>query len=292
MSVRLASLLVVVTSVVARPGQADVFDEFHGVRSTAMGGAHQGLGTSNDTLTLNPAGMALGKRYAIEANYGYSPVDSLTHLNLSAVDSKSGPVAGGLGYTHDRGDPKGVDANLHRAYLAAAYPLGEFMAFGISMRHIRGTFVDAGSKREVALYTGDVGLISRLGQGIGLGLSAHNIVKTDLSRMTPLTFAGGIAWDAAPFAVAVDADIDGRNWHHRLTTYRAGAEYFVANVFPLRLGWSYAPFGRDDGSTGHEHILSGGAGWVSPGGMIAVAGSRSLQRRDNWKVVATLGFFL
>jgi len=278
--------------VVPRLGAASVFDEFHGVRSTAMGGANCGLGTSNDTLYLNPAGMAVMRRYAVELNYAYSGFDDLTNLNVSVVDSKSSPVAGGLAYTHERGDPRGADPSLHRIYMATAYPISDAFAVGLSGHNIRGTFVDNGVRRDVALYSGDVGIITRLGQGIGLGVSAHNVVRTDLNRMTPLTFAGGVGWDSSPLAVAADFELDVHDAKHKLQTYRAGAEYLVGSTFPIRAGWHRAPYTKADGTRGNENALSVGGGWVSPGGMIAVGGERSLERPKHWEIVVTLGLFL
>jgi hypothetical protein len=288
----LVFLSLVVCQLVASVGAASVFDELHGVRSLGMGGAHRGLGTSNDTLYLNPAGMAVGRRYAVELNYGYSPFDELTSFNTSAVDSKSGPVAGGLGYTLERGDAKGADATLHRIYMGAAYPISDAFAFGMTAKNIRGTFVDNGEKKEVALYTGDVGIITRLGQGIGFGLTAHNIVKTDINRMTPLTFGAGLTWDSAPLTVAADFEVDARQKENRLQTWRAGAEYFLGSSFPIRAGWHLSPFTKKDGAQSKEHVLSFGGGWVNPGGMLALGAERSLARANNWRLVATLGFYL
>src|SRR5689334_11365242 len=86
------------------PDPAHTYEEFHGVRSAGMGGAQRAVGTSNDTLTLNPAGMAVVPRYALELQYAYLPKLGLSHINISAVDSKSSPVAGGVAYTHDKAD--------------------------------------------------------------------------------------------------------------------------------------------------------------------------------------------
>jgi len=180
-----------VTSLTAGAAFASVFDELHGVRSLSMGGAHRGLGTTNDTLYLNPAGMALGRRYSVEMGYGYSPFDELTRLNASVVDSKSGPVAGSIAYTHDRGDADGVDAAVHRIYMGAAYPLSEAFALELQPRTSAANLVDNGDRRKLSLYTGDVGIITRLGQGVGVGLTAHNVVKTEMTRLTPLTFGAG-----------------------------------------------------------------------------------------------------
>ena len=93
----------------ATPARADVYREIHGARSEAMGGAHRGLGTSNDAITLNPAGMMLTKRYSIDANYTYSKQDDLHHFSISLVDSKSGPVAGSDEYVFSRGDHDRAD---------------------------------------------------------------------------------------------------------------------------------------------------------------------------------------
>ena len=71
-----------------------VFDEFRGIRSSAMGGAHRGVGTSNDSIILNPAGMAIKRRYNIDANFSFNKVDNLNKANLSIVDS-TGPIAAG-----------------------------------------------------------------------------------------------------------------------------------------------------------------------------------------------------
>ncbi|MBI3179837.1 MAG: hypothetical protein HYZ27_09265, partial [Deltaproteobacteria bacterium] len=102
----------------ASSAAAAVSEEFPGVRSAAMGGAHRGLGTSNDTLYLNPAGMSLASRYSVEMDYRFSNFDELYRLAATVVDSKSGPVAGGLGYTYVWGNEDGADPALHRVVLA------------------------------------------------------------------------------------------------------------------------------------------------------------------------------
>jgi len=292
MSRALPLLLLGVTLALPRPGAASIADEFHGVRSTGMGGAGAGLGTSNDTLYLNPAGMAIGRRYGIELNYAYSPFDSLTHWNASAVDSQSGPVAGGLAYTLDRGDKHGADATVSRIYMGAAYPVTDGLALGVTGRNIRGNFLEGGTRRSVSVYTGDVGLMTRFGQGIGIGFTARNVVKTDVKELTPLTLAGGLALDASPLAVAADLEVNIQDPHHKLDTYRVGAEYLLANAFPVRLGWSLAPATKLEGTPSKENAISAGAGWVSSGGMLAVGAERSLERVKNWRLVATLGIFL
>src|SRR5262245_27093677 len=97
-----------------------------------MGGAHRGVGTSNDTIMLNPAGMAIRKRYAIDGSYAYSAQDTLSHISISALDSKTAPVAGALAYTHDRGDHEFSNVEMNRIYMASAYPIFDWLAVGIT----------------------------------------------------------------------------------------------------------------------------------------------------------------
>ncbi|OGQ92217.1 MAG: hypothetical protein A2289_26150 [Deltaproteobacteria bacterium RIFOXYA12_FULL_58_15] len=294
--IAIMSVCVLFVSVTARaanlPADAGVFDEIAGTRSHAMGGAHRGVGTSNDTLYLNPAGMALGRRYTVELNYGYSPFDGLSDLNISAVDSKSGPVAGGLSYTHTRGDGEGVDAGLHRIYIGFAYPLSDSIAVGITGRHVRGTFMEDGKERDLELYTGDVGIMLKLADSFGVGVAAHNVIKEKMTRMVPLTIGAGVSFSTGAFVAAADFEFDTRDSDNELQTYRLGAEYFVGDAFPIRVGFNNAPFTRSDGASKNEYVITAGTGWINNGGAIAISFHRSVERPHNWGFIGSLQFFM
>lgn len=280
-----------VASAATLPPDAALFREPAGVRSAGMGGAHRGVGTSNDTLFLNPAGMALFKRYSVELGYGYSPYTNLSDVSISAVDSRSGPVAGGLAYTYTRGDGEGTDAGLHRIIVGAAYALSDYIAIGITGRHVRGAFNDGDKRRNPKLYTGDVGLMLRLA-GLGIGVTAQNVIKDDLTRLVPLTFGVGVGYTSGLFTLAADFDINSRNPDHTLERYHVGGEYFIANAFPLRLGYYRAPFTRKDGVAKTENVLTAGTGWVSESGALAISFERSFERERNWGMVTSLQFYL
>lgn len=273
--------------------KAGIVDELVGNRSKAMGGAHRGLGTSNDTLYLNPAGMSVAKRYAVEANYGYSPFDGLTYMNASAVDSKSGPVAGGLAYTSERGTKLGYDAALHRVTVGSSYAISEGLALGLSARYLRGEYTDAAGVRQELknVYSGNIGLMARLGQ-VGVGIVAHNVIDSDAPELLPRTYSGGIAFDTGSVVLAADAVMNAQKNDDKEISYHAGAEYLMDNAMPLRLGYQYRPFVRRTGETGDEHVLSGGIGWVNQGGIAGLAYEQSLTRANNWGFILTLGAFL
>ena len=146
----LAFLLAAVASAASPARTEDALaHELEGVRSLAMGGAHRGVGTSNDTIYLNPGGMALVRRYAIELQYGYSPHDRLNQFNISAVDSKSGPVAGALG-GYLTGSNTGAGA-VSMPLATALVPAGEARLAVIAAAVVAGSLLTAVSPVRVTM---------------------------------------------------------------------------------------------------------------------------------------------
>ena len=271
---------------------ATVYDEFRGIRSGGMGGAHRGIGTSNDTLLLNPAGMAILSRYSIELDYGYNKKDDLSRAHFSAVDSKSSPVAAGLAYTYVKGDQKNVDPNMHFIYFGMAYRIANSVAFGISSKNFRGEFTDETGLKEYDLYTGDVGVQFNLGDSVRVGLTYHNLMETDLPKLTPPTLGAGASfqWNELVFAADLDADITDSD--NPKMTYRAGAEYFYNRIAPVRIGYTRSPFIRSTGAKAEEDIVSAGLGYLSQTGSLDISFSRSVQRARNWTLIGGMKFFL
>ena len=145
-----------------------------------MGGTHRGIGTSNDTLLLNPAGMAIFSRYSIELDYGYNKRSDLSRTHFSAVDSKSSPVAAGVGYTYVRGDPDNINPSMHFIHFGMAYRIANSIAFGISSKNFRGEFTPDTQLKKYDIYTGDIGILFNVGDSFRVGLTYHNLVETDL----------------------------------------------------------------------------------------------------------------
>ena len=123
------------------------------IRSLAMGGAHRALGTSNDTLQLNPAGLAIQTRYAIELHYAWSEKFKESRANASAVDSKSGPVAGGLGYELLKSELEGYEKNLHRVSLGMAYRVGDMFALGTTVHYIEGSRTNNSETEDIREFS-------------------------------------------------------------------------------------------------------------------------------------------
>jgi hypothetical protein len=267
---------------------ASPLDEFQGVRSAAMGGAHRGVGTSNDTLMLNPAGMAVAKRYALEMNYGYAGLSGGSVINVSAVDSKSGPVAGGVGYTLDVG---GIyHARVHRIYFSTAYAITEYIAFGVTARHLRGQYTLNGASTKLALFTGDAGLAITPMPGFTLGVTYHNIYANQRSVTASPGIGTGIGFTKKGFTLASDIRIDIRNSKNRMS-YHGGLEYFAFGRMPFRIGYLGNP--RDlEKKNDLEHVITSGIGWVESKSAIDVSYQHSLSEPKHWVIMSALKFFL
>jgi len=294
--VRRIAVLVGATLCIGLPSaaHADPYQEFLGVRSEAMGGAHRGLGNSNETIMLNPAGMALTRRYSIDATYGYSAQDTLSHASISALDSKTGPVAGGLAYTFSIGDHAHSNVNLHRIYLASAYAITDYLAFGMTARHIRGEFNDEnGEHQNVEVYTGDLGIMLALFHSFGIGVTYHNTVTSSRKRLAPPHMGIGLGYQGESLALASDMEIDLRDRRLGDVSFRFGAEYFIDGQFAFRAGYRFEPFIRKyGGKKDLDHVLSGGFGWVTESGSVEIAYTQSVILKKDWDLIGSFKFFL
>ncbi len=292
-------LLVLLISVVCglpRGIQASVYDGYIGVRSEAMGGAHRGLGTSNDTIALNPAAMALSKRYSIDLGYARGGLDGLDRVHVSALDSRTSQVAGALSYSYVTGDGRGdYNASLHHFSSAVAYPLTAGLALGINYKTIRGSYKRSGKTQSVQLNTGDVGLAMRLGQTLSIGISYQNIlpVREAQREFAKPAIGGGLGMQAGKLSMAIDGSFDMRTAYRNELSIFAGVEYILGTAFPLRAGWKRMPFTDRKGARRFEQVWSGGTGWVGKQGSLEVSYTRSLQRRNrNWNLLLGLKFFM
>ncbi len=293
-TILLSSCVSILGLLAAPTARADVYREIHGVRSEAMGGAHRGLGTSNDAITLNPAGMMLTKRYSIDGGYSYSKQDDLHHISVSLVDSKSGPVAGSLQYVYSRGDHSGADVNLHRIYASTGYAILDNFAFGTTARTTQGDFIDEnGEPQEVESYSFDLGLAMSLFDLVGIGVTYHNVTTTSRKRLNPPHLGIGLAYAGTNLVVVADMEIDLRsNWLGEITA-RGGVEYFLDDQFPLRIGYRAVPFTRKyGGDRDYDHVIGGGLGWVTDSGSVEIAFTQSVIIQKNWDLFAGLKFFL
>src|SRR5438105_1958140 len=123
-------------------------------RSTAMGGAHSAIATSNDALTVNPAGMAQARRYHFELDGLYAPDFPAQAVMASIVDTASTPVASGILFQRwAAGQPDGR---------------GEGWQFGLGYASQVANGLWAGGVTKFLRYWTPDGLVAKWAQDLGV----------------------------------------------------------------------------------------------------------------------------
>lgn len=285
----LCAIAATVTPVSAQ-GASD-FEQVAGIRSLAMGGAHRALGTSNDTLKLNPAGLAIQTRYAIELSYAWSEKYKESRATASAVDSKSGPVAGGLSYELLKSDIEGKAKNLHRVSLGLGYRAGDMFALGTTVHYLEGSRDTNGANEDIREFSSDFGLLIRLSDYLQFGATWHNFVTSQETGLSPQHIGLGLSGGGQGFVIAFDSKLD-ISEEELVTSYHLGAEYILSRVIPIRLGYMNDQRIFASGEIGRENFISGGVGYFSQSGSVDISFNHSIERARVWTVIGALQFYL
>lgn len=257
------ALLVLLVLLVGEPAaHADL--RYQGARGLAMGGALRAAAISTPSLYLNPAAMALGRLYHLEAAYQYDGALQ-GHLANAAVVDSTNKVAGGLGATYAVSDPDHADRTAYDLRLGMAVPLAQGLSIGGTFKYLH--LEQAGTPRlgdaEAAAsddpllddFTFDAGALLKLGQLLSLGVAGYNLTNLGTPE-APLEVGFGAAVSLGDVAV-VDADmvLDLSTYDKVVARYGIGGEYFAASRYPIRLGYAIDPRAA-------EQFLSGGLGYV------------------------------
>lgn len=208
------------------PQPGDLF----GARSLAMGNAFRAVGTSNETIFFNPAGVVATRRYEVLGQYGFAPGDRLGLWHASIVDSKTSNMGVGIGYSHLSGGTVG-ETNGSLVHLSLGLPLANRVAVGAGFKYL-----GFNRPEDTNSITADVGLLLRPVPILSLGLVAYNVIDV-ASPMAPMRAGGGISLgDDSRFRLSADAVFALEDDDPFGTTYHVGGEYFFDGAMPIRLG--------------------------------------------------------
>ena len=249
------------------PEQGYDLGEVQTPRAVAMAGAQNALGTSTTSLFLNPANLPVARVYHFEGFAAISPEARRQSYGGAVADSSTNRIAGGFGGTWSTMDPDGIKRTWTDLHLGLAYPLGDKFSLGATGRYLRvGQAVSSGpfgaslasdGTRGDPLFntfTFDVGATVIPVQQLRIGVVGHNLTNPG-SGLAPTLLAGGVGFTQDIFSIEGDAMVDFTTWQKARGRYMVGGEIFVANHFPIRLGYRY-----DDGQ--RTHALSAGLGYI------------------------------
>jgi hypothetical protein len=238
----------------ASPG----LDDLMHARNFGMGGAYRSLGYGAEAVGGNPASLALFRRYQVEASGAWDPTNNFLFGEVAVADSQSSELATGISYdiiTMGDGETR---RTAHVNTLALAYDLFGVVAIGVAARnHIITGYNDTNS------ITMNAGLVVHPFEWLSLSVSGHNLIDNynpDIKRFFSFAASAMIAGSFTP-AFELKGDFNDPIARFSVST---GAEYIVADNFPIRAGYSY------DGPR-DVHAISFGFGFFLEGSGVDIA---------------------
>lgn len=285
----------------AAPAAAQLLED---PRHVAMGGV-RGDPVANSAVIHNPAGLSRAYLYFAEVMYlrdaaghnvaGVNIVDSKTQQQLAVG------VAYGYQFT-DEDAPIATDG--HDVRLSLSHPFSDRVHIGLGLHylHLERTAKAAEGEEgeqtpevddpdDLKGFTLDAGVLIDVGQGLTIGLVGENLIHLD-DPAAPRRAGGGLAFTADAFVIDVDvlADFDRHPKGETAVMLDSGLELLVADVVPLRVGYSW------DGAL-EQSWFGGGVGFLtrgegSSGGQLSISYRQNLDDTDEYLLAAGLTLFL
>ncbi len=245
------------------------YGELEGPRTLAVGGAARAFGLSTSSVPINPANIAAQRIYHFEALFGMDTKAHRLQYGGAIVDSITSRLA--MGVLASKTD-LGNDGDWYKrgaldVRVAAAYPFGDKLSFGVNGHYMRVTQDGVGPLGEspasrsssddpnFRVFTFDAGFALALSEALRLGAVGYNLTSTG-SPLAPLMVGGGLGFKAGDFTIEANVvGVDRTTWGAWKTRFMAGAEYLAGDHYPIRVGYTY-----DQGTK--RHAVSGGTGYV------------------------------
>ena len=203
----------------------------------------------------------------------------------AVVDSSTSKITGGFAGAWSNIDTDGINRTWTNLRLALAYPLGDKLAFGATGRYLRvdqavaegplgASLASDGTSTSPILskVTFDAGLTVAPIDALRIGVVGHNL--TDIGNaLAPTTVVGGIGYTTTDLILEADGMADFTTWGKTQARVMAGGELFLADHFPIRLGYRY-----DEGL--NTHAIAAGLGYIDQHWSFEVSGRHDIVGHD------------
>lgn len=192
---------------------AGVPDEFEsaGGHSLGLGNGGSSAVSGQGSVRNNPAMLSLEKQYSISGAYHW-PSQGREFYQVGAVDSKTSPVAAGIGYTssllrygtdpeaedQEVIDPKGeqlFDSPIDYRFSLALSRSYSRLAVGMAGHYVEGyTKSESGEYITSKGATIGLGIAGLLTKELRFGLSVENLANDGVRDLAPRFIRGGLAY--------------------------------------------------------------------------------------------------
>ena len=256
---RASLLLPLLAFAAAAPARAQTelpshpFRDLVHARSMAMGGAYRALGLGLETTVGNPAAMSLYQHYNLELTGAWDLTQRTAWAALGVMDSTNKLSAGVAYHLVSFGD-LGDRTLAHLNTIALSTSFLDNLFIGASVHYLNST-----GALQANAVTGDFGVMVRLLEWLSIGVAGHNLVDTRHPDFSTY-FTAAAALSNGTFSALVDVRGEYREGDSPLLGFNAGGEFVIGEGFPIRAGFSMS-------EAGHTFV-SGGLGWMFPGGAV------------------------
>lgn len=258
-------------------------------RGIALGTGLRASAVSTSALAYNPAALVLGRLYHLEGVIDYSSAFSGVALGAAVVDSATSRVGAGIAFRGFLSGDVGVGGIDGRA--ALAFPFSDLVSVGLGGRYLSLEYdnvTDAGRATETKLvegFTMDASLRIQPIAALSIEALAMNFIDLD-SAYAPVLLGGSVAFNAASIATfGIDTLFDISTFDTADVNIGGGVEFLIANVAPIRLGYSY--------DTKRElHVLSGGAGYTDRAVGFDISIQQQLSNAKDTRVMAAIRYYV
>ena len=220
-------------------------------RSAALGSAIVGNIGLNETLYENPAAISFTKSYTVDGSFINNAMDRATIFNVSAVDSRTGNVAGGFAYSRINEKSKWTH-NLF--YLSLAERYWKNIGIGVGGRMVRSKMGDEKS----SFYDFDLGLLFAASRFLAVGLTWKNMrgANQEFSpQEVTLGFQGAFSYFFLTFNMTKGREYGFTDMAN--LTYAMGLEVVVRKAFFFSLVYNTV-------NDREERAYAAGLGWNAP----------------------------
>ncbi len=238
-------------------------------RGAALSGAERAQSSSYAALLSNPANMASSRVYHVGALASIWPEASRQTFGAAIVDSSTSStrLAGGFAALWTVQDHNGIDRLASDLRLGLALPFSEKFRAGVAGRYLSLRENGAGplqpsiassglhDKSIVKGFAFDVGATLQPAQGLALSLVGTGLNSAG-TGFQPTVVGAGVGWTNGSLTLEGDAAADFTTWDKTTSRLMAGAEYLIADHYPIRAGYRW-----DSGL--QAHAASAGIGYIS-----------------------------
>jgi hypothetical protein len=232
----------------------------------------------------------LGKLYHIEGSVDYMTAWDTVALGAAVVDSQTSKIGAGIAFRGLLSGKDGVGGIDARAGIA--FPLADSISLGVGLRYINVNAeeeVSAGVWRSVGLvdgFTMDAAIRVQPSPMFQISALAVNFLDRG-SAYVPVQLGGAAALSVAGIAnIGADLLFDITTFENTTgVTFGFSAEFFVAQIVPLRLGYGY--------DVQRElHMLTGGAGYTDRSVGFDLSVQQELSRGNETRILGSFRYYV